>query len=105
MSESDDRLAQALQKVAAAFDARLPERMRQLGALRDAWQRGEAGAEAALQRELHRLRGTAASYGYQALSRQLREAEQLLQQDARDALRAAMEDLLARPWQRDTPLA
>ncbi|GIZ52324.1 Hpt domain-containing protein [Noviherbaspirillum aridicola] len=104
MSDAGRRLEEALQKVAAAFDARLPERLRQLESLWHAYEDGGADSAEALRRELHRLRGTASSYGYRALSQQLREAEDQLREVARPALRASMRQVFDRRWERDAPL-
>lgn len=102
MSDAQRKLEQELQRVAAAFAARLPERMALLASLWEAYAAGGDGA--ALQKELHRLRGTAASYAYATLAQQLRLAEELLKQDRREALLALMPDILARAWTQDGQL-
>lgn len=104
MSDAAQRLNDELQKVAAAFDARLPGRLQQLAALWEACEAGGTDSRDRLQRELHRLRGTAASYGYQALSQRLREAEDQLKQDASPALRDNLQQVFSQRWERDTPL-
>lgn len=104
MSGPDQRLEEALRKVAAVFDTRLPDRLRLLEDLWRAFEDEGAARAEPLRRELHRLRGTAASYGYQALAQRLRAAEDLLRQDARAALRDDMAQLFARRWERDSPL-
>jgi hypothetical protein len=102
MPERQQRLERELQRVAAQFAARLPERLALLAKLWDAHVAGEDGAPQALQRELHRLRGTAASYGYAALARQLRVAEDLLTGGAQAAeLSAAMATVLEQQWLQD----
>lgn len=110
MSDAAQRLADELQKVAAAFDARLPQRLQALEALWQAFETGEPDSAEPLRRELHRLRGTAASYGYQALSHCLRNAEERLTRldqanpDGRAALQSDMREAFTRRWERDTPL-
>jgi HPt (histidine-containing phosphotransfer) domain-containing protein len=72
--------------------ARLQQRYREGLAAR--WAQIEASpGGAALQDALHRLCGSAASYGFESLSRQARVAEQLALQDDVVALQQALRQL------------
>lgn len=77
MTDADENLERALQALREEYLAAAPERVAELWAALARVQNGDLSAVSALGALAHRLAGSAGSYGFQAVSRQAREADQL----------------------------
>ncbi|SFD33147.1 Hpt domain-containing protein [Thiohalospira halophila DSM 15071] len=88
-------MSERLEALVADYRARLPGRV---AALEEAARRlaaGEEGARGEIRAEAHRLKGSGASYGLEALSRTAGALERAAREGDADAVAAALQDLRA----------